>query len=102
MIQPTFETPLPPLEPAVFPPILQELPPPALDLFDLDETFASEKTKLIQLTNKCNDEDLEYYIRECGNILGIMDKIDPEKRDARHVLDYAFKSIVNWKKLNQV
>ncbi|KAJ3311687.1 Intraflagellar transport protein 52 [Boothiomyces sp. JEL0838] len=102
LIQPQFETPLPPLEPAVFPPILQEIPPPALDLFDLDEHFASEKAKLAQLTNKCTDDDLEYYMRECGQILGIMEKLEPGKQDARHALDHVFKSIVNWKKLNQV
>ena len=40
-----FEQPLPPLLPAVFPPSLREPPPPALDLYDLDEQFASEKVK---------------------------------------------------------
>lgn len=39
---PQFETPLPPLQPAVFPPAIREPPPPALELFDLDESFASE------------------------------------------------------------
>ncbi len=92
---------MPPLEPAVFPPSLQELPAPSLDLFDLDDHFASEKTKLTQLTNKCTDDDLEFYLRECGKILGVMDKLDPEKQDGRHVLDHVFRSIVNWKKLNQ-
>ena len=52
LIPPQFETPLPPLQPAVFPPILRELPPPALDLFDLDEHFASDTARLAQLTNK--------------------------------------------------
>ncbi|KAJ3264992.1 Intraflagellar transport protein 52 [Chytriomyces hyalinus] len=102
LIQPQFETPLPPLQPAVFPPALRELPPPSLDLFDLDEHFASERVRLAQLTNKCNDDDLEYYIRECGEILGVNDKLESEERDARHVLEHVFKSIVNWKKLNQV
>jgi intraflagellar transport protein 52 len=126
LIQPQFETPLPPLQPAVFPPTLREIPAPALDLFDLDEHFASERVRLAQLTNKCtpsfiyicltyfffiletdffcvvgNDDDLEYYIRECGDILGVTDKLDAEKRDAKHVLEFVFKSIVNWKKLNQ-
>jgi len=31
------------LMPATFPPILRELPPPNLELFDLDDEFASEK-----------------------------------------------------------
>lgn len=37
LIPPTFETPMPSLQSAVFPPSLKELDPPALDLFDLDE-----------------------------------------------------------------
>uniref|UniRef100_A0A8C3AF02 Intraflagellar transport 52 homolog (Chlamydomonas) n=1 Tax=Cyclopterus lumpus TaxID=8103 RepID=A0A8C3AF02_CYCLU len=53
LIAPHFETPLPQLQPAVFPPALSELPPPMLDLFDLDEAFSSEKVRLAQLTNKC-------------------------------------------------
>jgi len=31
------------LTPATFPPILRELPTPNLELFDLDDEFASEK-----------------------------------------------------------
>ena len=42
LIPPQFETPLPPLQPAVFPPSIREPPPPVLELFDLDEQFASE------------------------------------------------------------
>lgn len=34
------------LQPAVFPPALREPPPPALELFDLDEHFASEAVRL--------------------------------------------------------
>ncbi len=95
-----FETPLPPLQPAVFTPTLKDLSSPGLELFDLDENFASSKTRLSQLTNKCNDDDLEYYIRECGEILGVNEKLDPSTKDARHILDHVFKSIVNWKKMN--
>lgn len=43
LIPPQFETPMPALQAAVFPPTLKELPPPSLDLYDLDEQFASEK-----------------------------------------------------------
>ena len=43
---PQFETPMPALQAAVFPPTLKELPPPSLDLYDLDEQFASEKIRL--------------------------------------------------------
>ena len=27
------------------------------------------------MTNKCGEEDLEYYIRECGEILGVNPKL---------------------------
>ncbi|XP_065062333.1 intraflagellar transport protein 52 homolog [Rhopilema esculentum] len=101
LITPQFETPLPPLQPAVFPPQFRELPPPALDLFDLDEAFSSEKSRLAQITNKCNDEDLEYYVRECGEILGVTSKLAPESRDAKHILEHIFAQVVEFKKLNQ-
>ena len=71
LIPPQFETPMPQLQAAVFLPCMKDLPPPGLDLFDLDEQFASEKSKLAQLTNKCTDDDLEYFVRECGDIMGV-------------------------------
>jgi len=101
LITPQFETPLPPLQPAVFPPQFRELSPPALDLFDLDDAFSSEKSRLAQITNKCSDEDLEYYVRECGDILGVSNKLAPESRDAKHILEYVFAQVVEFKKLNQ-
>ena len=100
LIQPNFETPLPPLQPAVFPPVFKELPCPALDLFDLDEQFASSKTKLAQITNKCSDEDMEYYVRECGQILGITGDLAGAK-DAKHILEHVFFQLVEYKKVNQ-
>ena len=71
LIPPNFETPLPPLQPAVFPPIFDEPNNPALELFDLDQELAPEQTRLAQLTNKCNTKNLEYYVQECGRILNI-------------------------------
>ena len=100
LIPPQFEHPLPPLVPAVFPPSLREPPPPTLDLFDLDDQFASEKVRLAHLTNKCNDDDLEYFLREAGDLLGVNAQLRPEQRDARHVLAQVFKQIAAWKKLN--
>lgn len=101
LINPEFETPLPPLQPAVFPPSFRELEPPSLDLFDLDDNFSSERVRLAQLTNKCNDDDLEYYIRECGEILGVTGKLDAENRTGKHILEHIFKQVVQFKKLNQ-
>eukprot|EP00741_Cyanophora_paradoxa_P002771 tig00000630_g2691.t1 len=101
LIPPQFETPLPALQPAVFPPALREPPPPALDLFDLDEHFASEKSRMATLSNKCTEADLEYYIRESGEILGVTHKLAANRREAKHILEYVFTQLVQWKKLNQ-
>ncbi|GAB1601950.1 intraflagellar transport protein 52 homolog [Argonauta hians] len=101
LITPQFETPLSPLQPALFPVEFREPPPPSLDLFDLDEQFSSEKARLAQLTNKCTDTDLEYYIRECGDILGVTTKLSSETKDAKHILEYVFLRLVEFKKLNQ-
>ena len=100
LIPPQFEHPLPPLTPAVFPPSLREPPPPALDLFDLDDQFASDKLRLAHLTSKCNDDDLEYFITEAGDLLGVNAALQPGQRTARHVLAQVFKQISAWKKLN--
>ncbi|XP_070600887.1 intraflagellar transport protein 52 homolog isoform X2 [Erythrolamprus reginae] len=101
LIQPQFETPLPALQPAVFPPAFRELPPPNLDLFDLDETFSSEKARLAQITNKCTEDDLEFYVRKCGDILGVTNKLPKEQQDAKHILEHIFFQVVEFKKLNQ-
>merc|ERR1712182_200639 len=101
LIPPQFETPMPPLQPAVFPPVLREPMAPALDLFDLDEQFASERVRLAQLTNKCTDDDLEFYIRQAGDVLGVTEKLGDGKRGAKHILDHIFRQLVNFKKMNQ-
>ncbi|KAM4692645.1 intraflagellar transport protein 52 homolog [Rhinophrynus dorsalis] len=101
LIQPQFESPLPALQPAVFPPSFHELPPPALDLFDLDENFSSEKSRLAQITNRCTEDDLEFYVRKCGDILGVSANLPKEKQDAKHILEHIFFQVVEFKKLNQ-
>ena len=47
------------------------------------------------------DDDLEYYVRECGDILGISSKLAVNKRSAKDVLQYVFQHVVECKKLNQ-
>eukprot|EP00117_Sycon_ciliatum_P009632 scpid44524/ scgid11845/ Intraflagellar transport protein 52 homolog; Protein NGD5 len=101
LIQPTFETPLPPVQLAVFPPTFRELPPPSLELFDLDEAFSTEKVRMAQLTNDCTDEELEYFITSCGEVLGVNAKLAKDNRDARHVLEYILAQTVEFKKRNQ-
>lgn len=116
LIPPQFEVPLPPLQPAVFMPCMRELPPPNLDLFDLDEHFSSEKLRLAQLTNKCTDDDLEYFVRESGEILGVSDLIREEMPQHKHltpeekavvpvegkkILEYILTKLVAYKKIEQ-
>ncbi|KAM3622306.1 uncharacterized protein V6R79_022985 [Siganus canaliculatus] len=101
LITPQFVTPLPQLQPSYFPPAFSDLPPPMLDLFDLDETFSSEKVRLAQLTNKCTDDDLEFYVRKCGEILGVTPKLDKDQRDAKHILEHVFFQVAEFKKLVQ-
>eukprot|EP00163_Fabomonas_tropica_P026028 TRINITY_DN4628_c1_g1_i1.p1 TRINITY_DN4628_c1_g1~~TRINITY_DN4628_c1_g1_i1.p1 ORF type:complete len:458 (-),score=96.80 TRINITY_DN4628_c1_g1_i1:113-1486(-) len=102
LIPPNFETPLPPLHPATFPPSLREPPPPALDLFDLDDEFASEQVRLAHLTNKCqSNSDLDYFVREAGEILGVSSKLKEGKKSSKHIIEYIFKQVVHFKKLNQ-
>eukprot|EP00605_Chrysophyceae_sp_TOSAG23-4_P000781 GSChrysophyteH1.ASY1.ANO1.870.1 assembled CDS len=100
LIPPQFEAPLPKLLPATFPPAMREPPAPALDQFDLDEHFAKEGLRLAQLTNKCTngEEDLEYYIAESGEILGVMDQLPFGHRGAKHILFHIFRQIVDFKK----
>eukprot|EP00811_Abedinium_folium_P013374 NODE_2242_length_2260_cov_2.196437.p1 GENE.NODE_2242_length_2260_cov_2.196437~~NODE_2242_length_2260_cov_2.196437.p1 ORF type:complete len:459 (+),score=155.75 NODE_2242_length_2260_cov_2.196437:111-1487(+) len=100
LIPPQFETPMPSQQPAVFPPCLREPPPPALDLFDLDEQFASERVRLAQLTNKCTDDDLDFYIRQAGEILGVAPKLG-ECSGSKRILEYIFRELVGFKKMNQ-
>lgn len=99
LIPPEFQIPLPPFKPAVFPPIFHDPPAPALDLFDLDEEFAQERVRLSQLTNKCKAEDVEFYIMQAAEIMGVTKKLrSPRNRDPRALLDYIFRQIVHYKK----
>ena len=100
LIPPQFECPLPKLIPAVFPPSMRDPPAPALDQFDLDEHFAKEGLRLAQLTNKCTnpEEDLEYFIAESGDILGITHELPFGERSAKHILFSIFSRIVDFKR----
>jgi len=101
LIIPEFELPLPPLAPAVFAPQLREADAPPLELYDLDEEFASDRVRLSHLTNKCSDDDLEYYVREAGEMLGICNQLEQnDRRDPRAILYHTMVSLANWKKLH--
>ncbi|KAL1775276.1 intraflagellar transport protein 52-like isoform X3 [Sigmodon hispidus] len=85
----------------VLPMSFWELPPPPPGLFDLDETFSSEKARLAQIINKCTEEDLEFYVRKCGDILGVTSKLPKGQQDAKHILEHIFFQVVEFRKLNQ-
>jgi intraflagellar transport protein 52 len=54
---------------------------------------------MAQLTNKCTDDDLEYYIKECGDILGVSANIqNPD--DPKAILHYIFQEIDKYKRQN--
>ncbi|KPI90054.1 putative intraflagellar transport protein component [Leptomonas seymouri] len=101
LIPPEFQAPLPPVKPAVFDAIHRDPPPPGLDLFDLDEEFAPERVRLSQLTNKCKADDVEYYILQAAEVMGVTKKLrSPRNRDPRALLDYIFRQVVDYKKVN--
>jgi len=51
---------------------------------------------MAQLTNKCTDDDVEYYIKECGDILGVSSQIsNPD--DPKAILNYIFQEIFKYK-----
>ncbi|KAG5507006.1 hypothetical protein JKF63_05752 [Porcisia hertigi] len=101
LIPPEFQAPLPPVKPAVFEAIHRDPVPPGLDLFDLDEEFAPERVRLSQLTNKCKADDVEYYILQAAEVMGVTKKLrSPRNRDPRALLDYVFRQVVDYKKAN--
>lgn len=99
LIKPAFETPLPPLEPAVFPPIFRAPEKPMLELFDLDEAFSSTSVKLAQVASKCGEGDLNYYVRECGVILGVEGAV---KKSAKEILHTILSKVVEYKKVGLI
>ncbi|PFH33547.1 intraflagellar transport 52 (Protein NGD5) family protein [Besnoitia besnoiti] len=93
MIPPEIVVPLPRLRPAVHPPILPKIPPPPLELFDIDAEIASPRTRLVQLANQCTDDsDLEIHLQRAAYfvpvpLLPCEDMgIQAEDRMARNIL----------------
>ncbi|TPX51366.1 hypothetical protein SeLEV6574_g00355 [Synchytrium endobioticum] len=105
LIPPEFDAPLPPLHLALHPPDLRALPHPALELFDVDEVFASPRARLARLANKCDDGDLEYFVREAGHIVGASQRVlkrrgvdnDAKSIEAKDVLEEVVRCLVHWK-----
>lgn len=55
-IRPNFEALLPPLQLAVFPPIIRDLSPPVLEQFDHDEAFSSDRED----TSNSTDDNFKF------------------------------------------
>lgn len=98
LIKPNFETPLPPLQPAVFVPVFRALHKPELELYDLDNEFSSVQSKLVKLSNKCNNDDLDYFIRESGILLGL--NLNFTENISKNILYTVASKIVTYKKVN--
>lgn len=72
------------------------------------QDFSDEKLKLSQLANKCGDGDLDYYVREVGELLGVTEQIRTRQGSAAdaavpaaRVLQHVFEKLLNYKKLEQ-
>lgn len=99
LIKPCFETPLPPLIPAIYAPIFRGLDKPELELYDLDNEFSSVQNKLTRLANKCGNTDLDYFIRQCGLLLGLT-SLDWRENVPKNILATLAIKLANFKRVN--
>lgn len=93
----------------MFPPSFRELPPPPLELFDLDEAFSSVFSKLAQYTNrfmnrvgfngKITEQDLESYVKESARITKIEMMGDKE---ALEILGEMGRQISDFKSIDTI
>jgi len=102
LIKPNFETPLPALKPATFPPVFREPIGPEVELFDLDEALSSQRVRLAQITNRCRPDeiaDLEYMLTMSGEALGISK--DVKNAEPINILRHIFNRIRDYKMESQ-
>ena len=93
LIAPQLETPLPPLQPATFPPQPKELEAPPLELLDLDASLQDEKTRLAEVMGRCksgSEQEVVYMVKECSKALGVG---RPATDSPKHLLAMAFQRI---------
>ncbi len=70
-----------------------------MDLYDLDEQFANEKIRLAQLTNKCTDEDIDYYVKQCGDVMGVSNQCN-DSSNPKEILYFIFSELTKFKNAN--
>ena len=58
---------------------------------------------MAQITNKCSDEDIDYYVREAADILGVTPNVPNlgGVNTTKRILEYVLAHVVEFKKLNQ-
>lgn len=54
------------------------------------------RIKLAQLTNKCTDDDIEYFVKECGDTLGVTANINSAD-DPKEILHFIFMELIRMK-----
>lgn len=70
LVEPHFERPQPSLRMATHEPKMTTPTPPALELFDLDESFLDVRNRLHKLRIKFHeDEDLNVFVEEAGSLV---------------------------------
>ena len=91
---------------AIFPPQFHASPPPPLELYDLDAEFACERNRMAEITNRCNDNDLEYYLIEAGHVLNIIPQLKSfggnNTERAKKILSHVVERICQFKKSNPI
>jgi hypothetical protein len=61
------------------------------------------RRRFYHLINVTGDEkDLEYYIKEVGDILGVTRSLPAIDRSPKRIIEFIFHQIVEFRKLNQV
>ncbi|UMM34794.1 hypothetical protein L5515_007707 [Caenorhabditis briggsae] len=98
LVEPQFELPMPPFQPAVFPPTFQDLPMPPLELFDLDEQFSSPEIQLSQLANRSDEADLVFFIEKAGEITGINVDLMKSDRTPKKIIEVAVNRLLLFKR----
>jgi intraflagellar transport protein 52 len=87
--------------PAVFPPQMRQPRGPTLELFELDDAFASPKTRLAQLAQRRPPKNAEKLIIQALKILGILPNLPENKKTGKNVL-IVFRQIVKFKRAGTV
>jgi intraflagellar transport protein 52 len=87
---------MPLLKAAVYSPIFRDCKPSSLE-----DYFASETSRLNQLTNKCSEQDLDLFIKEFGSIAGISSRMPTDQRGAKQILEFVTTQLFEFKRMYQ-